>query len=173
MARISGSGECPKCGGQHDGVAAGFGFPAPDPWMVASDIERGGGQLDGDSCALPVAGSLHYFLRGIIEVPVTDSEPGSFAWSVWVRLSKEEMIDIAQHWRDADRARMAPVVGWLSNQLPYQKSTSMLPVRVHIRPPGQAPSVELDPSVPHLLADEQADGITSHRVAEISRFMLG
>jgi hypothetical protein len=173
MARISGSGECPECGGQHDGVAAGFGFPAPDPWATATADERGAGQLDADSCALVVSGFAQYFLRGVIEVPVTDGEPGAFTWSVWVRLDHDEMLQIARHWKDEDRARLAPVFGWLSNELPYEKPTSMLPVRVRLRPPGQAPSVDLDPSVPHVLAFEQADGITSHRVAEISQFMLG
>jgi hypothetical protein len=92
---------------------------------------------------------------------------------VWVRLNHEEMLQIARSWEHEDRGQGEPVFGWLSNELPYEKSTSMLPVRVQLRPPGQAPTVELDPSVPHVLVSEQADGITSHRVAEISQFMLG
>jgi hypothetical protein len=141
--------------------------------VTATGAERDAGQLDPDSCALMVSGFVQYFIRGVIEVPVTDGEPGAFTWSVWVRLDQDEMLEFARHWRDADRDRMAPVFGWLSNELPYEKPTSMLPVRVRMRPPGEPPSVDLDPSLPHLLAAEQEDGITSHRVAEISRFMLG
>jgi hypothetical protein len=120
-----------------------------------------------------VDGFEQYFVRGVIEVPVTDASPGSFTWSVWVRINHEEMLAIARQWSRADRAKLAPVFGWLSNELPYEKSTSMLPVRLRMRPPGEAPAVELDPSVPHLLTDEQDSGVTMHRVAEISRFMLG
>jgi|SRR5580704_9085622 hypothetical protein len=171
MTLSAGSGLCPVCGEQHDGLAPGFSFSAPDPWAAATEAERMEGELDADSCLLVTGGKARYFLRGIIEIPVTDTDLETFAWSVWVSVEQENMVQVARRWRDRNRARLAPMFCWLCNELPYDKPTMPLPGRVFLRPPGVPPSVELDSSVSHPLVTEQQTGITSHRVAELTRML--
>lgn len=62
--------------------------------------------------------------------------------------------------------------GWLRSDLPYELSTLDLRTQVHTRAPGLVPLVEVEPTG-HPLAQEQAAGISVHRVAELNRALLG
>ena len=158
---------CATCGATHAGLAMVLGPSAPDPWVTATDAERASGELNADTCVLPDAGRTLYFVRGHIEIPVHDSDDGPFVWSVWVSLSEANIQKQARHWDDSRRAGLEPMFAWLSTHLPYDVSTAPLPTRLHTRPPGQVPWIELRPDLDHPLVHEWHDGITLHRVAEL------
>ncbi|WP_020014265.1 DUF2199 domain-containing protein [Promicromonospora sukumoe] len=161
---------CATCGTMHSGLAMVFGPDAPDPWLAVSDAERAAGELNADMCVLPTAdGSIHYFVRAHIEIPVHDSDDGPFCWSVWVSLSQESMRTQAEHWNDPGRAKLEPMFAWLCSSLPYDAPTVPLPARIHTREPGRVPWVELQPDLDHPLVHETHTGITMHRVAELNR----
>ncbi len=149
-----------------------FGPAAPEPWILASDAERAAGELTPDTCFLPHDdGSIGFFLRGHLEIPVREAEE-PFRWSVWVALGEADMASQARHWEDPGRAEMAPMPAHLASRLPYPSPTTSLAVRVHTRAPGVVPRIEVVPGVDHPLAHEQRQGITMHRVAELNRDLL-
>jgi hypothetical protein len=44
----------------------------------------------------------HYFVRGLVELPLVDGG-GPFAWGVWVSLSKANFERASALWKDPDR----------------------------------------------------------------------
>jgi hypothetical protein len=74
-------------------------------------------------------------------------------------------------WTTPGRESEPPYFGWLCTFLPIYPSTVSLKTRVHIRPVGQRPFVELEPT-DHPLAVEQRNGITMDRVREIAEILL-
>lgn len=69
------------------GLVTVFGALEPDPWASATEDQRERGEINRDTCVLPMEGTTHYFVRGELQIPVVDSEIGVFAWSVWVSRS--------------------------------------------------------------------------------------
>ena len=167
------SWRCATCAEEHSGLATVFGPREPDPWASASEDQRQRGEINRDMCVLPVADTVHYFIRGELQIPVLDAAIDTFVWSVWVSLSGSNMHKTVEHWDDPDRGALPPMFGWLCNWLlPYDPPTTNLAVNVHTRLSGTAPLIELDPSSDHPLAREQVHGITIHRVAELNRLLL-
>lgn len=165
--------QCEECGSQHDKIAWMLAVPAPDQWARASEAERETGEFDPDSCIITIAGAVNYFIRGHLRVPVPDSDLGPFTWSVWVSLSRDDMLTAARLWEDRSRGRVPAMACWLGNELPYATSTSVLPGQLVLGEPGSVPAVRLHPAVRHPLITEQEQGITSHRVAELGRLLSG
>jgi len=163
---------CATCGDPHDGLATVFGPRAPHAWEQATDSERASGELTADLCAITVGDETHFFVRGHLEIPITDSAGESFVWSVWCSQSRESMRLASQHWEDPDRVTLPPTFGWLNSWLPYDTTILGLPTHVHTNAPGVVPRVVVDPSVDHPLVREQQNGLTWHRVAELNRRLL-
>lgn len=107
----------------------------------------------------------HYFVRGHIELPLTDSKD-TFTWSVWVSLSEESFEHMSEHWEAEGREKCEPYFGWLSTILPCYPDTLHLKASVQSQAVGQVPLITLEPSE-HPLSIEQLSGITMGRVHEI------
>jgi hypothetical protein len=113
----------------------------------------------------------HYFVKGMIEIPVIDSDE-VFSWGVWASLSRESFSRAADLWDTPGRETETPYFGWLTTELlVYPATTLNLKTRVHTRPVGERPFVELEPTE-HPLAVEQRTGITLNRVREIAATVL-
>ncbi|RAJ72686.1 MULTISPECIES: DUF2199 domain-containing protein [unclassified Streptomyces] len=129
---------------------------------------------DADDCLLSadqcVVRGRHYFVKGMIEIPVIDSE-GVFSWGVWVSLSRESFSRAADLWDTPGREAEQPYFGWLTTDLSLYPTTLNLKTHVHTRPVGERPFVELEPT-DHPLAVEQRTGITLDRVREIATAVL-
>ncbi|MEU0658236.1 DUF2199 domain-containing protein [Streptomyces lavendulocolor] len=124
--------------------------------------------LSSDQCVIK---AQHYFVKGLIEIPVIDSDE-MFSWGVWVSLSRENFSRAADLWDTPGRESEKPYFGWLSTELPlYSPSTINLKTHVHTRPIGERPLVELEPT-DHPLAVEQRTGITLDRVRDIAEALL-
>lgn len=91
---------------------------------------------------------------------------------VWVSLSRPNFDRMSELWTDPGRVHEPPGFGWLSTELPlYEPTTLNLKTRVHSRPVGTRPVVELEPT-DHPPAVEQRTGITVARVREIAERLV-
>ncbi|MEV0104776.1 DUF2199 domain-containing protein [Nocardia sp. NPDC050799] len=124
--------------------------------------------LSSDQCVIR---AQHYFVKGLIEIPVIGSDE-VFSWAVWVSLSSDNFSRAADLWDTVGRETEKPYFGWLTTDLSvYSPTTLNLKTRVHTRPVGERPFVELEPT-DHPLAIEQRTGITRDRVREIAETLL-
>ncbi|MFD7163647.1 DUF2199 domain-containing protein [Streptomyces violascens] len=120
--------------------------------------------LSADQC---IVRGWHYFVRSLIEIAVIGSDE-VFSWGVWVSLSRENFSRAADLWDRPGREAEKPYFGWLTTDLPiYSPTTLDLKTRVHTRPVGERPLIELE-LTDHPLAVEQRTGITLDRVREIA-----
>ncbi|MBN9105098.1 MAG: DUF2199 domain-containing protein [Propionibacteriaceae bacterium] len=170
MARLSGTSRtsCTTCEVVHSDVATILGPTAPDAWARVSEGERLEAELTPDVCILPSGGLIRYFVRGHLQLPLTDIASESFTWSAWVELDEASMRSVACTWSDVNRAASPPLTGRLATELPYQEPTSGLPVIVYTRDVGDAPLLMVSPGSSHELATEQRDGVDLHRAAEFA-----
>ncbi|MFE9934601.1 DUF2199 domain-containing protein [Streptomyces sp. NPDC005533] len=139
---------------------------APAVWAPAF-AGAGGCMLSSDQCVIH---AQHYFVKGLIEIPVLGGEV--FSWGVWVTLSRENFSRAASLWGTPGRETEQPYFGWLTTELAvYSPTTLNLKTHVHTRAVGELPFVELE-STDHPLAVEQRIGITWDRVREIATALL-
>ncbi|MFD4658879.1 DUF2199 domain-containing protein [Kitasatospora sp. NPDC058444] len=154
---------CTCCGGHHAGLPLNYSTVAPDAWDPALEADPHS-MLSSDQCVIR---GEHFFVKGLIEIPVLGSED-VFSWGVWVSLSRSNFARAAELWETDGRESEEPYFGWLCTWLPvYEPDTINLKTHVRTRPVGQRPSIELEPT-DHPLAVEQRTGITRDRVREIA-----
>ncbi|MFI6350977.1 DUF2199 domain-containing protein [Streptomyces sp. NPDC050560] len=158
---------CSRCGERHDELPFAYTALAPDVWDPAYERDPQS-MLSSDQCVIR---GEHYFLKGMIEIPVTGTDE-IFSWGVWTSLSRENFSRAADLWNVTGREAEQPYFGWLTTDLAaYSPSTLNLRTRVHTRPVGQRPYVELEPTE-HPLAVEQRSGMSRERVREIAESTL-
>lgn len=156
---------CSVCGKIHEGAPLSWGPDAPLMWEDLTPAERQRrGEINADQCIID---DRYFFVRGRIEIPVTDTGE-LFAWLVWAEVDRADFNSISNLWDIAGREKKAPIYSArLANQLPiYEPSTLGLETRLHTRPLGSRPLVEVVGS--HRLREEQQGGITSHYVQAIA-----
>ncbi|CAM5449240.1 DUF2199 domain-containing protein [Streptomyces microflavus] len=140
---------------------------SPDVWDPSFESDPNS-MLSSDQCVIK---GQHFFIRGLIEIPVIGGED-VFSWGVWVSLSKENFAGALDVWNTEGREAEKPYFGWLSTELAlYSESTTDLKTNAHTRPVGKRPFIELEPT-DHPLAVEQRAGITQDRIREIAIAVL-
>ncbi|MFC4034450.1 DUF2199 domain-containing protein [Streptomyces polygonati] len=158
---------CSHCGDRHAKPPMGYSTMAPDVWDPRFETDPDS-TLSSDQCVIK---SSHFFIRGLIEIPVIGSED-VFSWGVWVSVSKDNFAQALEVWNTEGREAEKPYFGWLSTELAlYSESTTNLKTNAHTRPVGRRPFIELEPT-DHPLAIEQRKGITPDRVREIATAVL-
>jgi hypothetical protein len=158
---------CSCCGEYHAELPMGYSTTAPDVWdqSFADDPDS---MLSSDQCVIK---GQHYFIKGLIEIPVIGRED-TFSWGVWVSLSRDNFARALEMWNTPGREAEKPYFGWLTTELSlYSPSTLNLKTNAHTRPLGQRPFIELEPT-DHPLAVEQRTGVTQDRVREIAEAVL-
>jgi hypothetical protein len=105
-----------------------------------------------------------HFVRALIELPI--GEGGRFGWGVWVRVSREDVADLARRWDDAD-AYGRTYRGHLATQLAVYGDTLDLAGTVTLRETNLLPIFLLDRG-DHPLGDEQHGGITLARARQLA-----
>ena len=159
---------CTRCGTVHEGPPLSFHAEAPAHWYALPEAERSERAILGeDQCVID---ERDFFVRGLIRIPVHD-RPDPFEWGVWVSLSPSNFQRMADLWHQPGREAEPPYFGWLSTELPYERSTLNLKTMLHTRPVGERPLIELEPT-DHPLAMEQREGITLRRIQEIAETAL-
>src|SRR5579863_8974833 len=122
---------CRSCGKWHDELPLDLGFD--EPLYVA--------ELNADDRARLVTSwsdfrilvrddARHYFIRGLIEIPVHGVDR-PFRYGVWASLSSAsyEVASIAYK----DNQEAGPFFGWVSNRLALYPDTLKLKTNVHVR----------------------------------------
>ncbi|MFD4233127.1 DUF2199 domain-containing protein [Streptomyces sp. NPDC058542] len=158
---------CSCCGSHHVELPMNYSAEAPCFWEP-SFADSTDCLLSPDQCVIR---AQHYFVKGLIEIPITGSDE-VFSWAAWISLSRDNFARSADLWDTPGRETEEPYFGWLSTDLfLYTPSTINLKTHVHTRPIGQRPLIELEPT-DHPLAVEQRTGITMERVREIAEAVL-
>ena len=160
---------CRSCDQLHDGLPTAYGAEAPAYWYGLSSPEREERfQLSSDTA---IFDDQHFFVLGRVEIPIIGEEE-PFVWGAWITLGQEDFERALEHWETPGRERLLePTVGFLSSSLPTYPDTLNLLGRLHTRPLGLRPFIELEPT-DHPLAVEQRTGITWARVEEIASVVL-
>lgn len=156
---------CSRCGQFHDLSEISFGTDAPIQWHLLSEPERENSELCEEQCVIESADGRHFFIRTCLDIPIQNSS-ASFTWGVWVSLSEESFLEMAAHWDDPARTSCGPYFGWLCTKVPEYPDTVFLKTRVHQRPVGTRPRVELEPT-DHPLALHQREGISQALLSRI------
>jgi hypothetical protein len=156
---------CTGCGQQHDLADLSLAAREPSQWLRLTESERLDSELTRDQCVIRTADETAYFVAAVLDVPVV-GRSASFTWSVWVSLSERAFLELSEHWDDANRDRFGPYFGWLCTSLPGYPETVFLKTRVHQRPPGLRPTLELEPT-DHPLAIHQREGIPVDQLGAI------
>lgn len=159
---------CVTCGVVHEGVPLAYRVLKPLDLMR---LGRGRlGTIHGEWATLRERdGSERYFLLGQLLFPIDEGD--EFAFTVWVEQSAVDMDRILSRWEDDDRVDDPPTEGKLNVTLPGYEDTNGLAVRVHQRPPGMRPFVELTTD-DHVLSMYQRDGMPHaevHRLAAVAK----
>jgi hypothetical protein len=150
--------ECGSCGDRHEGLPTSWRLERPDLDAGAHQFEF---SRDGELCTV---GSSNFILANI-ELPYREHE--KFVYTCWISLSDASFQRINERWEAPDRETDGPAFGWLSNLLPtYEPTTWALKARVHQRPVGERPWVELEPT-DHPLAIEQRESIDDARIVAV------
>ena len=159
--------DCATCGERHVGIPS-FGWDWPIQYLMVPEAERGRRvELGPDHCIID---RELYFVRGCLEIPVAGhDEP--LSWGAWVSLSAQSFERCSELWLTPGRENEPPYFGWLNTFLSPYPDTINLRTRVHTRPVGQRPAIELEPT-DHPLAVEQREGITFDRVRAITERVL-
>ena len=144
-----------------------FHVPRPAAWLPEHEADEDS-WLEEELC---VVEGEHFFIRGLIRLPVADAEH-DFEWGVWTSLSRDNFARTLEIWEREGREAEPPMFGWLMASLPgYEPPTLSLKTMVHTQPLGLRPLVELEPT-DHPLAVEQREGITLARVQQIAEQSL-
>ena len=150
---------CASCGQAHEGLPTAYRFDFPE-----AQYGLGGVRFTHDD-ELAEAGDDRFILANI-ELPM-DLPGVMFVWTCWISLSKTSYERMIALWQSPDREQQEPAFGRLSIAIPtYEPTTFGLKTKVHTRPPGLRPWVELEPTQ-HPLAIEQRDGIRPERIAAV------
>ncbi|MGY4280622.1 hypothetical protein ACVILE_006802 [Streptomyces sp. M18.1] len=155
------------CGVHHPELPMNYTAEAPAVWGPAC--------ADADDC-LPstdqcVVRAQQYVVKGLIEIPVIRSDE-VFSRGARGALSRESFSRVSDLWDRPSREAEKPYCGRLTtDHAVYAATTLKLRKRVHTRPVGGQPGVELEPT-DHPLGIEQRTGIGPERVREIASAML-
>ena len=142
---------CSICGETHSDLPH-IGTKAPYYWTDAL-VGDPDSLLTEDLCIIE---GRDYFVRGVIEVPVHDHEPG-FGWGVWVSHKRENFEAYRSNF---DARKIGPFFGWLSTAIAYYAEPTLnLKSMAHYRGDRLRPAIVLDES-DHPLCRHQREGIS-------------
>ncbi len=159
---------CSRCGQVHEGPPLAYGADYPEAWAAVPEAQRRRRVvLSEEQCIID---KKDFYVRARLVIPVVDG-PEPFEWGVWVSLGQKSFMRMAEVWSTPGRESEPPYPGWLQTELPGYPPTLNLKGKVHTRPVGERPTLELD-SIDHPLVAEQRRGITMQRVREIAELLL-
>jgi hypothetical protein len=152
---------CKTCGNTHEDLPD-VGFQYPDHYFGVPEIERESRiKCSTDLC---VINNEHYFIRGVILIPIHNYEE-DFGIGVWVSLNKENYEKYEENPNTSD---IGPFFGWLCNSiLCYDEETQLLKTMVHFQSNGQRPMIDLEPCG-HKLYQDYSQGISVDEAWEMA-----
>ena len=163
---------CPTCGKEHAGASFQWGYAKPDLWLETSEDERGpAAWCNEDACVmLDVEGNQAFFVRGLIEIPIRDPEPGgpeSLGLGVWVSLSEKNFVWYLENPEAGAEEQGEPWFGWLSTEVSvFGEPTQGLRTDVVIQGATLRPRIYLQRAW-HPLARDVRGGLTLRRASQL------
>jgi hypothetical protein len=153
---------CSVCGEEHDGLPA-LALGKPDYWLSLTPGQQEQGKIDANLCA---TFDDHYFVRGVLVIPITDGPEPTIEFGPWSSLSADNFKRYVATFEDEDQSKLGEMFGWLSNEL-YGFPGS-LNLKCHVLPQdsNQRPLIELEPT-DHPLALAQRNGISFERALQL------
>jgi hypothetical protein len=162
------SWRCASCTVEHHGLFD-LGCSKPEPWQGSEEyapnsaIETSINCLTEDFCILD---GEHYFVRGILRIPLVGAPGECFSYGIWSTLSKKNFGLYAETFDSGEQDDLGPWFGWFSNRLKGYPDTLNMKCQVHPQAGRQRPWIELEDGE-HPLAKEASEGITFERLLEI------
>jgi hypothetical protein len=159
---------CPCCGENHAGLFD-LACDAPDFWRDGAerkpnaDIVSATHILTEDFCILD---GEHFFVRGVLELPIIGASGERFGFGVWTTLSRKNFDLYLASFDSGEQGHLGPWFGWFSNRLSGYPDTLNLKCQVHPQDGRKRPLIALE-ATDHPLAVEQHEGITFDRLLEI------
>jgi hypothetical protein len=143
-----------------------IGSDKPAQWWGVPEPERDQRiELSSDTCVID---GEHFFIRGVIEIPIHDY-PDRFGFGVWVSQKRENFQMYCDNWNSSE---IGPFFGWLSTSIGYYKEdTLLLKTMAHFRGEELRPLIIVEPGE-HPLAVDQAAGISLAKAWEIVHFYV-
>jgi hypothetical protein len=168
---------CAVCGLHHEDQLLDVRADRPELWLTVPEDELEARTWDaGDFCTVDDdGGRTHRYVRALIEIPVPELEH-RFAYGVWVEVETDSFNDVLRRYYAPDVLAgdaQPSYEGWLATRLAgYPRPTVGLPGSITLRAGTLAPAFVLD-DVGHVLSDEQREGISVHRVEELTAPYVG
>jgi hypothetical protein len=159
---------CSVCGETHQGLID-LACGKPEQWPGTEDkapnsaLDLSGNFLSEDFCVLE---GQHFFVRGMLELPIRGSGGQLFGLGAWATLSRENFVRYIEAFDSGEQDELGSWFGWFSNRLEGYPDTLNLKCQVHPVSGRQRPRISLEPT-PHPLAVEQQSGITFDRLLDI------
>jgi len=165
---LRGDWKCRFCGDAHVGVFdlacdAPVYWTGPDVKCANSEVHGSDTILTEDMC---VIGGEHFFIRGVLELPILGSGGMNFGYGVWSSVSKPNFELYVDTFDDGHQADLGPWFGWFSTGLKGYPDTTGLKCNIVPGNGRQRPKIVLQAS-DHPLAAEQRDGISFDRLLDI------
>lgn len=154
---------CSVCGEEHEGLPLDWAHDKPAYWEGRRDEHD---FLGDDLCSwTDDDGARHYFIRGLLPVPVPELED-ELRYGVWSSLSEQSFKRVLELWNDPARTEEPPYFGWLSNSMPGYPETLNLKLDVLTETLELRPRFVLH-DADHPLVREQQEGISVDRVLDL------
>ena len=118
---------CSICGKAHDDLGA-WALQKPDPWLGLSDEERAQGRCSSDLCE---TADGQFFVRSVLELPLTGGPEPTFEFGVWGALSEANFRRYVESFDDDDQSRLGPMFSYLSNELRGYPDSFALKANLH------------------------------------------
>lgn len=164
--------KCASCDAWHEGLPLSWHTDGPAQLSAVPEDEWDERvTLTSDQCILEQDGT-HLFMRGLLSIPIQGRDD-TLEFGVWVSLSEASFERAGELWETEGRESEPPYAGRLCTAIPGLPDTMSLEVRMHTRPVGERPQVEVVEPEEHPLVRDQRDGISEARLMELVAASLG
>ena len=164
--------KCGSCDQWHEGLPLTWHVAEPAPLQaVPADEWEERVTLSSDQCILELDGT-HYFMRGLLRIPI-HGRADELEHGVWMSLSEANFERAGELWETEGRESEPPYVGWLCTQVPGYEDSMYLKARMHTRPVGERPLIEVLEPAEHPLVHDQRAGIDEARLVQVLTAALG
>jgi len=165
--------KCGSCDDWHEGVPLCFHAEAPaQVGLVPDDEWPQRVTLGSDQCILELDDGTHYFMRGLLRIPIRGRED-FVEHGVWVSLSEASYERAGELWETVGRESEPPYFGWLCTEVPGYTDTMLLKTRVFTQPVGARPLLEVFEPEQHPLVVDARTGIDEARLPRLVFAGLG
>jgi hypothetical protein len=159
---------CPSCGRWCEEAPRCWNLPLPDHVAEIPEALRGSRVEHVVQDELLVRDGKDFFIRGNLDLPILPDKEDCLRITCWMSLSEQNALRQVDHWlTDGRERKLEPMVGYLCNEIPEFPGSFLHVVRIHTKPVGTRPLMELQPG-DHPLARAQREGVPMSLVLHLA-----